>query len=562
MLTLILLISTVLFLLAYRIYGRFLERRFNIDVSRSTPSHTDYDGVDRVPAHRAVLLGHHFSSIAGAGPIVGPILAASMFGWFPVLLWVILGSIFIGGVHDFSALVASIRHKARSIAEIAKEYMSPLAYKLLLAFIWLSLIYVLTVFIDLTANTFIADGGVASSSIMLMVLALGFGICIYRMKIPVLQSSLIFVPLVFLSIWLGHLLPINKENIPGIIGNDPAKTWALILIGYCFLASITPVWILLQPRDYLTSFLLYATVIGGFLGILFGGIMGQFSIEFPAFSGWQTLKGETLFPILFITVACGACSGFHSIVASGTSSKQIDRETDTRLVGYGAMLIEGIVAVVALATVAIATSLPSGFDPQQIYAGGMGKFLSIFHIPEKLGSSFGLLAVSAFILTTLDTATRLSRYIFEEFLELKDKRWRYISTICSLILPSIFVLITLKGADGKPVPAWKAIWPVFGATNQLLAGLVLLSVAVWLKKTGRKTFFILGPMAFMIVMTVWALVSILIAEICTFIDKHTVSVIGIIASLLLILAVVLVIEAVKTIYKLSNGRQTTSAESV
>ncbi len=555
MLTLILVISTVLFVLAYRIYGRFLERRFNIDNNQATPCHTDYDGVDRVCAHRAVLLGHHFSSIAGAGPIVGPILAASMFGWFPVLLWVVIGSIFIGGVHDFSALVASIRHKARSIAEIAKEYMSPLAYKLLLAFIWLSLIYVLTVFIDLTATTFVADGGVASSSILLILLALGFGIFVYRMKIPVLWSTLVFVPFVFFSIWLGQQIPIRPETVPVIIGNEPAKTWDLILVAYCFIASVTPVWILLQPRDNLTSFLLYATVVGGFLGILVGGILGKFSVEFPVFSGWQTVKGETLFPILFITVACGACSGFHSIVASGTSSKQIDRETDTRLVGYGAMLIEGIVAVVALATVAVLASLPSGFDPQQVYAAGMGKFLSIFHIPETFGKSFGLLAVSAFILTTLDTATRLSRYIFEEFFELKGRRWRYISTVCSLILPTIFVLITLKGADGKAVPAWKAIWPVFGATNQLLAGLVLLSVAVWLKKTGKKTFFILGPMAFMIVMTIWALISILIAEIRTFINKQTISIIGVIAALLLLLAIILVVEAVKTISKLSNSRQ-------
>jgi carbon starvation protein len=543
MLTLILVVSAVLFLLAYFIYGRFLDRRYDIDNNRPTPSHTDYDGVDRVPAHRAILLGHHFSSIAGAGPVVGPILAASMFGWLPVLLWVVIGSIFIGGVHDFSSLIASVRHKARSIAEIAKEYMSPLAYKLLLAFIWLSLVYVLIVFTDLTATTFVEDGGVATSSIMFMTLAVGFGIFVYRLKLPVLWSSLIFVPLVFFAVWLGQQIPIKPDMVPAFIGGNPAKTWDLFLVFYCFLASTTPVWILLQPRDYLSSFLLYASVIGGFIGILFGG----FPVQFPAFTGWSAPQIGSLFPILFITVACGACSGFHSIVASGTSSKQIDRESDARLIGYGAMLIEGIVAVVSLATIAMLVRdkdliAKAAKSPLLIYAGGMSRFLSVFGIPEKIGFSFGLLALSTFILTTLDTATRLARYIFEEFFELKGTAWRYLSTIATLVLPTIFVLITLKDASGNPIPAWKVIWPVFGATNQLLAGLVLLVIAVWLKKTGKKTGFVLAPMVFMNVMTIWAVVLLLI--------QYKFSTIGVIAAVLLVLAVILIIESLRTVVKI------------
>ena len=546
MLSLILVISAIFFVLAYFLYGRFLHRRYEIDDSRETPSHTDFDGVDRVPAHRAVLLGHHFSSIAGAGPVVGPIIAASMFGWLPVLLWVLVGAIFIGGVHDFSALIASIRHKARSIAEIAKEYMSPLAYRLLLAFIWLSLVYVLTVFTDLTATTFVAEdigGGVATSSIMFMALALGFGVFVYRLKLSVLKSSLIFVPLVFVAVWAGQLLPIKPESVPAIIGGNPAKTWDLILIAYCFIASVTPVWILLQPRDYLSSFLLYASVIGGFLGILVGSFLGHFSLQFPAFSGWVTPKGEWLFPILFITVACGACSGFHSIVASGTSSKQINKESDTRFVGYGAMLIEGIVAVVAIITVAMVTTLPHT-DPQQVYAIGMSKFLGVFGIPLSLGKSFGLLALSTFILTTLDTATRLGRYIFEEFFALKNIRSRYLSTVVTLVMPAFFVLITIKDAAGITIPAWKVIWPVFGATNQLLAGLVLLVIAVWLKKTGKKAGFILAPMAFMNVMTIWALVSLLI--------QYKFTIVGIIAAILLILAFFVIIESIKTVIRMKQ----------
>lgn len=545
MLTLIFLGAVLAFVLAYLIYGRFLTKHYDINDSRPTPSHTDHDGIDRVPAHKAVLLGHHFSSIAGAGPVVGPIIAAIAFGWLPVLLWVIIGAIFIGGVHDFSALIASVRHKACSIAEIVKRYMSPVAYKLFLVFIWLSLVYVLTVFTDLTATTFVEDGGVATSSILFVGLAIGFGLFVYRLKVSVLWSSLIFVPLVFVMVWVGQVVPINANIVPKIIGNDPAKTWSILLIFYCFVASTTPVWILLQPRDYLSSYLLYASVLSGFLGIVFGG----FVMEYPAFNGWVEPQMGSLFPILFITVACGACSGFHALVAAGTSSKQIDKESDAKFIGYGAMLIEGIVAVVALATVAM---LVKGDPlttkaPLVIYGTGMGKFLSVFGIPAKLGFSFGLLALSTFILTTLDTATRLGRYIFEEFFGLSDIRWRYISTLATVVLPTVFVLITLKDPAGNPVPAWKAIWPVFGATNQLLAGLVLLVVAVWLKNSGRKLGFILAPMVFMNVMTLWALVLLL--------KQYGLSAVGVIAAILLLLAIVLLVEAVKTVVKMvSSGR--------
>jgi carbon starvation protein len=539
MLAVILFSATVAFFFGYTLYGRVLAKRYELDDSRSTPSHTDYDGIDRVPAHKAVLLGHHFSSIAGAAPIVGPIIGALAFGWLPVLLWVVLGTIFVGGVIDFSALVASIRHNARSIAEIAKEYMSGITYRLLLVFIWLTLVYVLSVFADLTATTFVQDGGVASSSLLFIVLAVFFGLSINRLKVPLLWSSVVFVPLVFLAVWAGQKVPLQAQMLPSIITADPKKTWALILIAYCFLASTTPVWILLQPRDYLSSFLLYASVLSGFIGIL----LGRFDINYPAFITWHVPDMGTLVPILFITVACGACSGFHSIVASGTSSKQLNKETDSRAIGYGGMILEGIVAVIALATVAM---LPrgdalAGKPPLQIYAAGISKFLSLVGVPAALGRSFGLLALSAFILTTLDTATRLGRYIFEEFFNLKGGRSRYLSTAGTLVLPAVFVLITLRDPEGNAIPAWKAIWPIFGTSNQLLAGLVALVIAVWLKKTGRKLWFIIGPMLFMNVVTVWALVILLL--------KHGRSVIGTIAAVLLLLAVLLIYEAIKTVGK-------------
>jgi carbon starvation protein len=540
MLVVILLTAVVAFSLAYIIYGRFLANRYELDDNRPTPSHTDYDGIDRVPAHKAVLLGHHFSSIAGAAPIVGPIIAALAFGWLPVVLWIILGTIFIGSVIDFSALVASIRHNARSIAEIARQYMSQVAFRLLLAFIWLTLVYVLTVFADLTATTFTDDGGVATSSLMFIALAVLFGLAINKMKIPLLRASLVFVPLVFLAVWAGQKIPISADLIPEIIAGEPKKTWALILVLYCFLASTTPVWILLQPRDYLSSYLLYASVLTGFVGILIGG----FTIQYPAFTSWSVPQMGTLFPILFITVACGACSGFHSIVASGTSSKQLNKETDAKAIGYGGMLLEGVVAVIALATVIM---LPKGDQltlkaPLVIYGTGIANFLSVLGVPDKLGFSFGLLALSAFILTTLDTATRLGRYIFEELFNLKGIYSRYVSTLATLILPAIFVLINLKDAQGNLIPAWRAIWPVFGACNQLLAGLVALVIAVWLKKTGRKMGFIIGPLFFMNIVTIWALVLLL--------RQYRFSAVGVIAAILLLLALVLIVEAYKTIKKI------------
>lgn len=537
MILIILLVAAAMFIAAYFLYGRFLNKRYDIDDNRPTPSHADYDGIDRVPAHKAVLLGHHFSSIAGAGPIVGPIIASVAFGWLPALIWIVIGSIFIGGVHDFSALIASVRHKARSIAEIARQYMSPLAYKLFLLFIWLALVYVLTVFTDLTATTFAQDGGVATSSLLFMLLALGFGIFVYRLKLPVLWSSLIFVPLVFVAVWLGQQIPIGSSIVPLLIAGDPAKTWSIVLIVYCFIASTTPVWILLQPRDYLSSYLLYASVLGGFLGIMFGG----FSIQYPAFTTFWVPNVGSLFPILFITVACGACSGFHAVVASGTSSKQINKESDTRPVGYGAMLIEGLVAVIALATVIMlaGSDALTGKAPLVIYGTGIGKFLAVFGIPEKLGFSFGLLALSTFILTTLDTATRLGRYIFEEFFNLKGTKTRYLSTLATLVLPTIFVLITLKDTQGNPIPAWQAIWPIFGATNQLLAGLTFLVIAVWLKKMGKKILFVVIPMIFMNVMTLWALVILLL--------QYGFSTIGFISFVLLILALFLIVGAYRTI---------------
>jgi carbon starvation protein len=536
MLTLILVGSVLVLLLGYKFYGDVLSRLFGVDDSKPTPSHTDYDGIDRVPAKPAVLLGHHFSSIAGAGPIVGPIIAASAFGWGPTLAWVLIGSILIGGVHDFGSLMASIRHKARSIADVAKENMSMLAYRLILIFTWFTIVYVLAAFTDLTSATFVQDGGVATSSLLFVALAIGFGVLVYRLNVSVLIASLVFVPLVFLATWAGQLMPIPASGIWAPVNGDPAKTWDIVLIAYAFIASTTPVWILLQPRDYLSSFLLYASVIGGILGIALGG----FAMTYPAFTAWDVPGTGALVPILFITVACGACSGFHSAVASGTTSKQLDRESHARPVAYGSMLLEALVAVIAIATVAM---LPANSDlshapPLQVYGKGMGQFFQGFGIPAQYGEAFGLLALSTFILTTLDTATRLARYIFEELFSFKFKGARYVSTAATLALPAVLVLITLTDSTGQPVPVWKLIWPVFGATNQLLAGLALLIVTVWLRRSGKNWLLAGLPALFMLTMTLWALGSLLI--------QAGLSLIGVFAGGLLLLAVVVIVEALRT----------------
>lgn len=532
MLTIIFLLSCVLFALAYFKYGGFLKKHFELDNKNHPPSHTMYDGVDYCPAPALVLFGHHFSSIAGAGPVLGPIIAGIAFGWGPVWLWVVIGSIFIGGVHDFSSLVISIRNRGRSIAEIANMYMSRRAYRLMLAFIWLCLVYVLTVFTDLTAATFKADGGVATSSILFMILAVGFGIALYRLKMPLSWATGIFVSLLFFSVWLGQQIPMN--NIPEILG-DKAKTWDIVLIVYCFIASVTPVWILLQPRDYLSSFLLYGSIIGGFLGILFGGL----PLNYPAFTTWNAKGVGPMFPLLFVTVACGAISGFHSIVASGTTSKQIKKESDAQPIGYGAMLVEGLVAVIALCTVMVINKDDplAAKAPLAIYGAGIAKFLSIFGIPEKVGASFGLLALSTFILTTLDTATRLARYIFQEFFNMEGKNTRYLATAITLFLPTVFVLINIKDSNGNIVPAWKSIWPIFGATNQLLAGLALMVVAVWLKKKGKQIWFVILPMIFMLGMTLWALFLVIM--------QYKLSLLGFIGDILLLLAILLILEAIE-----------------
>jgi len=555
MITLLFIVAAVVLLVAYFTYGRFLrDKVFGLRRDAKTPAHELKDGVDYVPAPAPVLLGHHFSSIAGAGPIVGPITAASSWGWLPAYLWVLIGNVFIGGVHDMSSIVASVRNMAKSIAEIGGRYLSKRAGFLFKLFIWLALLYVVAVFINVAQITFNAKvplveggkvaallpigGGVATSAVIYIFLAVLFGISVYRFGLSLRWATLIFVALVYIAVYVGQLFPINLS---------PAA-WNIILLIYVAVASVTPVWILLQPRDYLSSFLLYGAVIGAGLGILLS--FGRFQPHIPAYLGFNSDIGP-LIPLLFVVIACGSISGFHSLVGSGTTSKQLDKETDALPVGYGAMLLEGLVAVMSVIFVLILT-VPEFHilkkNVAAIYGTGVGRFMAVLGIPEKIGVAFGMLALSSFVLTSTDTGTRLARYVFTELTGITN---RFVATGVSLIIPAFLVFLKYRDpATGKLLPVWKALWPVFGATNQLIAALSLFVVMVWMIKTGRgRYWFVTGiPSLFMAVITVWALIMLFL--------KWKFTVIGIAALIQVFLALWIFYEgflALKKLKEESNG---------
>ncbi len=490
------LFAVVFFLAAYFLYGRFQKRMYGLDNSKKTPAELYFDGVDYVPAHPSVLLGHHFASIAGAGPIVGPIAAASMFGWLPTYIWCLVGSVFIGGVHDMGALVASIRHKGLSVGEVVERWIGHRGKMLFLTFTWLTLVLVVAVFLVLSAGSFASDPAVAFSATLYIIMALIFGVLTYKKGVPLIVSTVIMVPIVLGSVFFGSSSPWVQQTF-----NFDAMTWTYVLIVYIFAASVLPVWLLLQPRDYLASFMLYFAVILGTVGMVFGK---EFVVNLPAVNATfpYSANGEFVWPILFVVVACGAISGFHSLVGSGTTAKQLRKETDSIVIGYGSMLIEGLVAVIAIGTIMMAGKiLPGG--PTVTFGEGVGKFAGIIGIDPVVGKSLGLLALNSFLLTSLDTATRLARYQLQEFTGMKIDK--YTATVVSVAAAA--ALVFFKTGD---TPAWKLIWPVFGSANQLVAALALLAVGVWVSKGLKKnSSFLMIPMVFMFVTTVAALVILI-----------------------------------------------------
>jgi len=508
--------------LGYLLYGTFIARQYKLDDSRTTPAVLKNDGEDFIPTRPFYLLGQHFSAIAAAGPIAGPIFACMAFGWGPCLIWIIFGVILIGAVHDFSALIASVRHGAHSIAEIAKETLGRRAWLALVCFIWLALLYVITAFTQITAQTFVGvseelqglnttfnkGGAVAAASTLYLALALLMGIVQRFLKPPMWLTTIIFVPATLGCIWLG-------TRIDEVLVFGP-KFWYTSILLYCLIGSMLPMWLLQQPRGYLGGFVLYFAIAVGALGVLFGGfeikqpiwggdssMLDPFAfIHPPPGSGQQSWPiTNMLFPFLFVTIACGACSGFHGLICGGTTSKQIAKESHCKSIGFGAMLLEGFVAVIALATIMIvAPEQSKGAPPARIYGDGLALFLTRFLGPEAFlfCATFGAMAFSTFVFDTLDVSTRLGRYLLQELFAAPGKVAGFLAAAATAGIPLLMLLV----ADPN---AYRTFWTLFGTSNQLLAALTLLSITLWLRRNGKKYWYTLWPTVFVGAITVWAL---------------------------------------------------------
>lgn len=553
-------VMLVVLVLGYRLYGSFVASQYALDDTRETPAVTVNDGVDFVPTRPFYLLGQHFSAIAAAGPIAGPILACQQFGWLPCLLWIGLGVVFIGAVHDFSNLVASVRHGGRSIAEIMRLHLGQKAYLAMMAFIWVALVYVILAFTDITASTFVGKtedlagldtpfnqgGAVALASVLYLLLAAVMGFVERYLKPPLWLSTLVFVPATFGCVWLG------MEHSTLLLAS--ARTWGLLILAYCFIASLLPVWALLQPRGYLGGFVLYTALAVGVLGIFLGG----FEVRQEAFKTWHAPgSAGWLFPFLFVTIACGACSGFHGLVCSGTTSKQIAKESHCRPVGYGGMLLEAFVAVIALSTVMIVSNADiAGKGPGIVYAQGLGLYLArlIGEEHQVFATTFGAMAFSTFIFDTLDVTTRLGRYVLQELTARTGRAAAIAATFVMVLVPAVWLTAAGEGA-------YRLFWVLFGTSNQLLAALSLLGISVWLRQTGRRSLYTVLPMAFVMTVCLVSLVLQVITVVRTAaqsglrLDTPTLN--GIVSLVLLVLALVLIREAARAVS--ANGRATATA---
>ncbi len=506
----ILLIALVVFIIAYLTYGSWLAKQWGVDPSRVTPAHEMEDGVDYIPAKSPVLLGHHFASIAGAGPINGPIQAA-VFGWVPVLLWIIIGGVFFGAVQDFSSIFVSIRHKGKSLGEVIEENIGHRCKILFTVFAWLVLLLVVAAFADIVAGTFqgytiaedgskiynAANGSVATASILFIPLAIVFGFLVHRRNAPLFVSTIAGVVVLAICIGVGLAFPIYL----------PKTFWLVFVFVYICIASVTPVWILLQPRDYLNSFLLYFMIIAAIIGILGSNP----TVELQAFTGWKLANGQTIFPYLFITVACGAISGFHSLIGSGTTSKQLDNEKDAKMIGYGGMLIECMLAVIALIAVGAICAdgnYSSVGTPAVVFATAISGFFANLGLGESaVNATFTVisLSVSAFCLTSLDTGCRLGRFMFQELFAAKEgEEANQVQKACSNMYVATIVTVILGAV--LCIGGYAKIWPLFGACNQLVAVPCFLGVSVWLAKKGRNNKMLYFPMIFMLAATLTSLV--------------------------------------------------------
>ncbi len=487
---------------AYLTYGKWLEKSWGIDPNAKTPAYELEDGVDYVPAKSGVVFGHQFASIAGAGPINGPIIAA-MFGWVPVLLWILIGGIFFGAVQDFAAMYASVKNKGRSVGYVIELYIGKTGKKLFLLFVWLFAILVVAAFADIVAGTFngftaegalnSANGSTATTSLIFIAAAVFLGLFNYYKKPSSFKMTAIALTLLVGSIVLGLVFPLYISK----------SIWQYFVFIYVFIASVTPVWALLQPRDYLNSFLLVAMIGSAVVGVF----VANPTMELPAYSGF-VVNGNMMFPVLFVTIACGAVSGFHALVASGTSSKQIQNEKHILPISFGAMLLESLLAIIALIAVgALAKGgiMPQG-TPPTIFAQGISGFLSTLGIPANISFAVITLSVSAFALTSLDSVARVGRLAFQELFQDDEIEAGQASASYKLLTNKHFATAaTLLLSYLLSIAGYQNIWPLFGSANQLLSALALIALAVFLKKTNRKGFTLWVPMVVMLTVTLTAL---------------------------------------------------------
>lgn len=574
----ILLIAAVILVGAYLIYGRGIERSWGIDPNAKTPAVKYNDGKDFVPTNGLTVFAHQFSSIAGAGPVTGAIQAAA-FGWLPVLLWILIGGVFFGAVTDFGALYASVKNDGKSMGMIIEKYIGKFGRKIFLLFCWLFTLIVIAAFADMVAGTFNAytvvdgksqlsalattNGAAGTVSIMFMVFAVVFGLVQKKFNLSGWKEAVMGIVFIIAAFAVGIAFPIE-------LGKD---TWSYIIFVYIFFASVLPMWLIKQPRDYMTTFMFIGMIAGAALGI----IVAHPAMNLPVYTGFNNAKLGTMFPILFVTVACGAVSGFHSLVSSGTSSKTVENEKDMLKVGYGAMVLESLLAVLALCVAgaaAAADGTAASGTPFQIFSRGVAGFFEMFGVPVHVATVFMTMCVSALALTTLDAVPRIGRMCFTELFSVDDMEhapaWRklfcntYFSTIVTLLCG--FILTKIGYAN---------IWPLFGSANQLLSALVILTLCVFLKVTGRSNKMLFPPLIIMLCVTFTALVQRLIAMIDAIKLAASVTIPAgqtswgkvfianglqlIIAILLIVLGVIIVVNSVKSYAKSEKNSEKTAA---
>ena len=538
----------------YLFYGRWLAKKWGLDPKAKTPAYTHEDGQDYVPSSKFTVFSHQFSSIAGAGPVTGPILA-SVFGWVPVLLWLLVGGLFFGAVQDFGSLYASVKNEGKSMGMIIEKYIGRFGRKLFMLFCWLFTLLVIAAFTDMVAGTFMSTGAgteafsaatknanasAASISMLFIVVAIVFGIIQKHVKMNEGVRAVVAIALLVGMFALGMVLPMTASK----------TAWIYIVMAYLFLASVMPMWLLMQPRDYMTTFMLLGMIIGAVVGVF----VAHPSMELNAFNGFN-VNGSYLFPTLFVTIACGAVSGFHSLVSSGTSSKTISNEKDMPMVGYGAMVVEsllGIVALVVVGAVAVNGTKPDG-TPFSIFSSGVAGFLEKLGLPVHVATVFMTMCVSALALTSLDSVARIGRMSFQELFygdttdTSKMPVWqkiltnKYFATVITLFFG---YLLTLGGYNN--------VWPLFGSANQLLAALVLIALAVFLKTTGRTGWTLYAPMFIMLAVTFTALIQKTVALVRNIMAGQATFLVDglqfIVAILLMVLGVLVAFSCLKKLF--------------